>query len=433
MNDTEHMNTSTASLFRQALADPTAVSMADFDRLLSEYPYAQPLHFALARKKFREGDAQPLSKKAVLLAPSADWLREYVQGPDAEVLPAMPELSPSTEIPPSPPTGAQRPSDWLDATASPLEDGGTSVDGEIQPAESPQTAAETAIEEELLPEAPPSPPTGGLRASDWPDATASPLGDGGTLEDDLSAEMAENEPVAPEEDELETLMRTNIGGGYSLDALYDEKGAAAEPEIAEREEDQSVPEEKTAEFSEAREEKISLYDDELMPYTFRWWLHKTRMEHAETYRPFADSPMFPTAAPFDPAKLDEIILDQQIREHVMHLQSLEDRLSEEVRKKEVRLAAPNKTTEAIDRFIREEPQIQPPPADQLTMENKARKSSEEQFDVVTETLAAIYAEQGLHAKSVAVYEKLILKFPEKKPYFAARIRELEEKPPLTSD
>jgi len=388
MNDTEYMNTSTASLFRQALIDPTAVSMADFDRLLSEYPYAQPLHFALARKKYREGDAQPLSKKAVLLAPSPDWLREYVQGPDAEnadaeALPAMPEPSPSTEVPSSA-------------------------------------------------EVPPSPPKGEQRPSDWQDATPPPLGDGGTSEDDLSAEMAESEPVEPEEDELETLMRANIGGGYSLDALYDGKGAAAEPETPEREEDQSVPEERTAGFSAAREEKISLYDDELMPYTFRWWLHKTRMEHAETYRPFADSPMFPTASRFDPAKLDEIILDQQIREHVMHLQSLEDKLSEEVRKKEVRPAAPNKTTEAIDRFIREDPQIQPPPADQLTMENKARKSSEEQFDVVTETLAAIYAEQGLHAKSMAVYEKLILKFPEKKPYFADRIQELEEKSQITS-
>src|SRR5690606_15938952 len=33
-------------------------------------------------------------------------------------------------------------------------------------------------------------------------------------------------------------------------------------------------------------ENISLYNDELMPYSFRWWLHKTRLEHAETYQPF---------------------------------------------------------------------------------------------------------------------------------------------------
>jgi len=418
MNDMEYMNTSTASLFRQAIVDPVAVSMADFDRLLSEYPYAQPLHFALARKKFLEGDPHPLSEKAVLLAPSPHWLREYVQGPDvtpsapkeeqqpADLPDALASLSgdeeieqeelPEAELTPSAPKEEQRPADLPDTIAS--------------------SSGDEGIEQEELPEPEllPSSSKEEQEPADLPDAMASSSGDEGTF------------PAMPEEDELETLMRENIGG-YSLDALYDEKGTEPGSETAENGEPQALPEEKTEGFFAEKEEKISLYDDELMPYTFRWWLHKTRMEHARTYRPFAHGALFPVASRFDPAKLDEIILDQQIREHIIHLQSPEEKLSEEVRKKEVLPVAPNKTSEAIERFIREEPQIQPAPTGQLTMENKARKSTEERFDQVTETLAAIYAEQGLLAKSIAVYKKLILKFPEKKSYFASRIQELEEK------
>ena len=42
----------------------------------------------------------------------------------------------------------------------------------------------------------------------------------------------------------------------------------------------------------------------------------------------------------------------------------------------------------------------------------------------TETLARIYAEQELYAKSIAIYEKLILQYPKKNVYFASLIDEL---------
>ncbi|KGE14219.1 hypothetical protein [Sphingobacterium deserti] len=177
-----------------------------------------------------------------------------------------------------------------------------------------------------------------------------------------------------------------------------------------------------------KEEDVSVYNDDLMPYSFRWWLHKTRLEYADTYQPFA-SPHLPTnkKSSFDPEAFDKVVLDQQIRENIIHLQSPEDKLSEEVKQRAVTYSRVDKTTEVIERFIREEPQIQPPPADQLTMENKARKSSEEQFNLVTETLANIYASQGMYVKAIEVYKKLILRFPEKKSYFATQIKGLEEK------
>jgi len=349
-----------ASLFHRALVDPKTLSMADFELLLSKYPYAQPLHFAFARKKFLEDEGHPLSDKAILFASSPYWLQNYVQKPIATI--------PSVEV--------------VDDDYVPFEEFAEDqieLEDAVVISEEADGHNETVAEEEGLETA--------FLASD------------------------REESVDEEENTLETLVMEGIGGGDYF-ALH-----ATQPTIQE--------EEKT---EEKEAENISLYNDELMPYSFRWWLHKTRLEHAETYQPFVN-PVLPVASngQFDRAKLDEIILDQQIREHIIHLQDPEDKLSEEVKKNEVKLTDTNKTAEVIEKFIREEPQIQPPPADQLTMENKARKSSEEHFDLVTETLASIYADQGMYVKAIEVYKKLILRFPEKKSYFATQIKNLEEK------
>lgn len=209
---------------------------------------------------------------------------------------------------------------------------------------------------------------------------------------------------------LENLVQVGIGGGDFF-AIHDKEKLGEE--VAE---------------IEACDEDISLYNDELMPYSFRWWLQKTRMAYADTYQPFVDFTL-PIRQRVDSKgkRLDEGILDQQIRENIIHLQPPEDKLSDAVKQKDVLYTRIDKTAKVIEKFILEEPQIQPPQADQLNTENKARKSSEEQFNLVTETLANIYANQTMYVKAIEVYKKLILKFPEKKSYFASRIKKLEEK------
>ena len=62
----------------------------------------------------------------------------------------------------------------------------------------------------------------------------------------------------------------------------------------------------------------------------------------------------------------------------------------------------------------------------VNLENKARKSAIDTQIPVSETLASIYVKQKLFNKGIEAYEKLSLKYPEKKVSFAARIENLRQ-------
>lgn len=75
----------------------------------------------------------------------------------------------------------------------------------------------------------------------------------------------------------------------------------------------------------------------------------------------------------------------------------------------------------VEKFIKEEPTITRRKAEFFSPSETAKKSIEENDNIVTETLAEIYVNQGNYKKAIAAYEQLILKFPKKKSFFADRI------------
>lgn len=79
----------------------------------------------------------------------------------------------------------------------------------------------------------------------------------------------------------------------------------------------------------------------------------------------------------------------------------------------------------IRKFIETEPQIsKPQKASFYSAVEMARKSTEERDDIVSETLASVYAQQGDIARATRIYQKLCLVYPEKSSYFATLIKNL---------
>jgi hypothetical protein len=86
-----------------------------------------------------------------------------------------------------------------------------------------------------------------------------------------------------------------------------------------------------------------------------------------------------------------------------------------------------KQSELIDKFIIANPRIEPQ-RDKTLQPNEdiSKPFVEESANLVTETLAKIYVNQGYYSKAIDIYEKLSLKFPEKSSYFASQIEKVKE-------
>ena len=174
---------------------------------------------------------------------------------------------------------------------------------------------------------------------------------------------------------------------------------------------------------EKEPETVSKYHDEKMPYTFMWWLDKTRKEYAGTYQPYVKNMQVQkpeTGLSVGPE------LHQQYIESIFHAKPPHG-LTEESIPPVIEPPAKRKEDQLIERFIIQEPHIHPPSSDKLDTENKAKKSSEDADILVTETLAKVYLDQMLYHKALDTYQKLLLKFPEKSRYFTSQIELIEKK------
>lgn len=73
-----------------------------------------------------------------------------------------------------------------------------------------------------------------------------------------------------------------------------------------------------------------------------------------------------------------------------------------------------------------EEKIPPAPKTAGIAQQLAERSVAENQDVISETLAKLYAKQGYRDKAAQMYARLALLFPEKSPYFAAEIEKLKK-------
>ena len=80
----------------------------------------------------------------------------------------------------------------------------------------------------------------------------------------------------------------------------------------------------------------------------------------------------------------------------------------------------------IDNFLRELPKMSKPKTEFFSPVNMAKQSVADDITFVSETLAKIFVLQGNYIKALQAYENLRLKYPEKRLYFAAQIKNLRK-------
>jgi hypothetical protein len=387
-------------IFSGHVADPSAIT-ADHSKalesLLEKYPYSQLLR-SFHLRSLITGDPSIFDKelsKAAIYSPDRTLLRTLIENADSlkgNPVTAQPQ---ETAVP---------------APSEQIEDADESDEEEIDAAESDADEPEEAIIDEasLIP---PAPEQTGSIEEEPEDVPAN--------EQEVPEEIGISAEDQPETD---TVLSENAA---PTDYLKDDLAENTEA-LAETSESTFQPEIETVEketiIAHEEEQVVSKYNDDKLPYSFLWWLTKTRKEHSDTYQPYV-SFQLDTSQSIRRNTVDQ--LSSQIIENIFHLQSPVDQLENAPRT--VPFQVKRKEDHIVEKFIREEPQIRAPNSEKLDTENKARKSAEDPNDLVSETLAHIYTDQMLFHKAVDTYKKLSLKFPEKSAYFADQIRELEKK------
>ncbi len=86
-----------------------------------------------------------------------------------------------------------------------------------------------------------------------------------------------------------------------------------------------------------------------------------------------------------------------------------------------------KQSTIIEKFIKEEPSIRKNAKPINDKQDMAKESGKMRDDVVSESLAKIFVNQGKIEKAIDIYKKLIWKFPQKKALFAGQIEKLKKK------
>ena len=136
-----------------------------------------------------------------------------------------------------------------------------------------------------------------------------------------------------------------------------------------------------------------------------------------------------------PESIEEPDSDAETPDRIAELRKIvEERILEiEAKEKEKTADIPEKAAsgktknDLIEEFIKNEPSISRQKGTFFNPVSAAKKSVTDQENIISETLARIYMDQGFMDKAISTYEKLSLKYPEKSTYFAALIEKAEKK------
>lgn len=239
-----------------------------------------------------------------------------------------------------------------------------------------------------------------------------------TAEAETPAPDAQEETPQPateqkqDEDALAKLISEEVAAAarafYSLDDVQEEEALTEEAPSASRHEEpaqeQAAVEE--AEVKYAFDEIDEMYQQDVLGY----WMASSRMGEALQLKE-EDGLTRPKPQSFHP----ELILEYS-------------KTHELVPQDEPAAPSLHEQLNIIDQFLKINPRLKamnnvklkPEPQEDLSL-----KSSKINRGIASESLANIFLQQGKVKKAIKIYEQLILKYPEKKSYFAEQIEKLQ--------
>ncbi|MCF8217871.1 MAG: hypothetical protein K9I29_04270 [Bacteroidales bacterium] len=162
---------------------------------------------------------------------------------------------------------------------------------------------------------------------------------------------------------------------------------------------------------------------------FYKWVHKATFTSKANYDSGEDTKKIPeNKSPFETQEEREARLKDELRqiEKEKDYQDYSKDNNSETTQYSTSQEKNDNPSDLIDQFINNEPKIIPDKESDFKEETqKADSSIQDNQEFISETLAQIYQRQGKINKAIEIYEKLSLKFPKKKRYFANLIQELK--------
>lgn len=156
-------------------------------------------------------------------------------------------------------------------------------------------------------------------------------------------------------------------------------------------------------------------------------IEKTKLENKNSSKTEEETVDLPATEPSEPVAPKDVfysrlgnVLSSKSEDDIDHL------LSYIKQTKESKTKESKPKEDIITKFIKDDPRIPKlQKREKETLQDLSKTTHE--IELISENLARIHVKQGNNKKAISIYNKLILKFPEKKAYFANRIEKLKNK------
>jgi hypothetical protein len=160
------------------------------------------------------------------------------------------------------------------------------------------------------------------------------------------------------------------------------------------------------------EVSVKTEDKELIPESASGAAEENTAQHDEEIKPISE----PSKMRF--SDWMNVLSDMEVKESIQ-----KPRIDSQPKTQKSTSLAQSMTI--IEHFIENEDSLVPKRAEFYSPAKAAKQSLIDNTEIVSETLAKVYASQGSISKAVSTYEKLSLLHPEKSAYFAALIEKLK--------